>query len=93
MNRSADLCGLAVVILLLLPGHALGAADPPAGQIHALLINGGSKPSSNYLSHLHHLQDMVELLERRGLPPERIHVFSADGEESAPLGGPNITEP
>ena len=27
---------------------------------------------------------MVELLERRGLPRDRIHIFSADGEEEAP---------
>jgi len=51
---------------------------------HALLINGGSKPQSNYQSHLHHLQEMVELLEERGLPRERIHIFSADGEDKAP---------
>jgi len=51
---------------------------------HALLINGGSKPQSNYQSHLHHLQEMVELLEKRGLPRERIHIFSADGEDQTP---------
>ena len=51
---------------------------------HALLINGGWQPRSNYQSHLHHLQDMVELLEQRGLPRKRIHVFSADGADNAP---------
>src|SRR5207247_7812377 len=53
------------------------------GVVHVLLINGGSQPASNYLSHLQHLQDMVELLRRRGVAPERIHVFSADGEDPA----------
>jgi len=54
--------------------------------MHALLINGGDKPESNYLSHLHHLEDMVELLGRRGVAAERIHIFSADGQdESADL--------
>ncbi len=74
---------LAASAFLLYPQPARAGEKEPSGKIHALLINGGSKPSSNYLSHLHHLQDMVELLKRRGLPPERIHVFSADGEESA----------
>ncbi|MEE9291970.1 MAG: hypothetical protein V3U83_03470, partial [Acidobacteriota bacterium] len=53
-------------------------------MMHALLINGGSKPEINYQSHLHHLEDMVALLESRGVPRERIHVFSADGERDAP---------
>lgn len=61
-------------------GVAAPAEQSPAGTIHALLINGGSKPKSNFLSHLHHLEDMVEILEQRGLPSERIHIFSADGE-------------
>ena len=49
--------------------------------MHALLINGGDRPTSNYLSHLHHLEDMVHLLRARGVAPEHIHVFSADGED------------
>lgn len=53
-----------------------------------LLINGGSKPASDYQSHLHHLQDMVDILEMRGVTWEQIHIFSADGEdESADLAG------
>jgi thiol-disulfide isomerase/thioredoxin len=61
---------------------ALGA-ETGAGSVHALLINGGDRPESNYLSHLHHLQDMVDVLRRRGVAPERIHVFSADGGDPA----------
>ncbi len=60
-----------------------GRAEARASAVHALLINGGRQPASNYLSHLQHLQDMVELLRRRGVAPERIHVFSADGEDPA----------
>ena len=56
------------------------AADPPPAT-YALLINGGASPRMNYLSHLHHLQDMVAELRSRGIPPERIDVFSADGED------------
>src|SRR5947209_20245501 len=59
------------------------SADSPPGTVHALLINGGDRPTSNYLSHLHHLEDMVHLLRVRGVAPEHIYVFSADGEDPA----------
>ncbi len=61
-------------------GEAAPAERSPAGTIHALLINGGANPKNNFQSHLHHLEDMVDILEQRGLSPERIHIFSADGE-------------
>ena len=51
---------------------------------HALLLNGGGSAASNYLSHLHHLQDMTSALRSRGIPAERIHVFTSDGSEPAP---------
>jgi hypothetical protein len=54
------------------------------GTTHALLINGGWRPQSNYLSHLHHLQDTVELLTGRGLPRQHLHIFSADGQDASP---------
>ncbi len=54
---------------------------PPPPATYALLINGGGSPRMNYLSHLHHLQDMAAQLRGRGIPPERIDVFSADGED------------
>jgi thiol-disulfide isomerase/thioredoxin len=60
-------------------GSEPAAAPPPAGTVHALLINGGGSPEINYQSHLHHLEDMVRILRERGLPPERIQIFSADG--------------
>jgi len=76
------------VLVLAVLGFVSSAAsqdrtDARAGAIHALLINGGNQPASNYLSHLQHLQGMVDLLRRRGIPSERIHVFSADGEDPA----------
>ena len=60
---------------------ATAAAPPPPRTTHALLINGGGAARTNYLSHLHHLQDMAAELRERGIPPERITVFSADGED------------
>jgi len=69
---------LLVVLVTTLPALAGQDSRPP--QTHALLINGGQSPRNNALSHLHHLQDMVEALEARGTPAERIHLFSSDGE-------------
>jgi len=79
-------CGLVVGAALAVFGlvsSAAGQVPTPGeqGRLHALLINGGRDPSSNYLSHLQHLQRMVDVLRRRGVPAERIHVFSADGED------------
>ena len=71
-------------MLCSLSAGTAGSAEPAGGKLHVLLINGGDKPSANYLSHLHHLQDMVDLLRRRGVPPERVAIFSADGEEPSP---------
>jgi thiol-disulfide isomerase/thioredoxin len=71
-------------LLCSLSAGTAGSVAPPEGKLHVLLINGGDKPSANYLSHLHHLQDMVDVLRRRGVPPERISIFSADGEEPSP---------
>src|SRR5512139_1293264 len=69
-------------------------ASPRTGSLHALLVNGGSAPATNYLSHLQHLKDMVELLRERGVAPERIHVFSADGEdEGADLATRDVLPP
>lgn len=72
----------AVLVSLWLLAGPLSAEDPPeVGVTHALLINGGSRPTSNYQSHLHHLQEMWRLLSARGLPSDRIHIFSADGAD------------
>lgn len=69
----AALCGL---LGLWAPSaaHAQGGDD-----VRVLLINGGANPRVNYLSHLHHIQDMTQALVERGVPPEAITVFSADG--------------
>src|SRR3990172_1396045 len=62
---------------------AAGAEESAAESVHALLINGGHRPASNYLSHLHHIEEMLDLLDHRGLRREHIHIFSADGREDA----------
>ncbi len=58
------------------------AEETRPAQTHALLINGGGSAASNYLSHLHHLQDMVAALRSRGVAADRISIFSADGDGS-----------
>jgi hypothetical protein len=49
--------------------------DFPIDQLH---------PQATSLSHLQRLQEMVELLESRGIPHQRRHSFSADGEDATP---------
>jgi thiol-disulfide isomerase/thioredoxin len=80
MNRGRHLF-VVVCAAGLVAAPVVSAAPPPAA--HALLINGGDRPEANYLSHLHHLEDMVEVLRGRGVAPERIHVFSGDGADPA----------
>lgn len=69
---------------LLVSGAALAQGRDQAPPVHVLMINGGANPQSNFLSHLHHLQDMLKVLEARGVPRERVTLFSADGEDPAP---------
>jgi thiol-disulfide isomerase/thioredoxin len=59
------------------------AGDRTKGALHAVLINGGQQPSANYLSHLNHIEGMIDVLVRRGVRRDHIHVFSADGNDSA----------
>ena len=58
--------------------------DDGQPALYALLLNGGGSPGSNYLSHVHHIGEMHQLLRARGVPPERISVLASDGEFAAP---------
>lgn len=75
---------LLIVALIVWGGLAPGALadDTPAEapRTFALLLNGGASPRVNYLSHLHHLQEMHAALIARGVPADRIVIFSSDGE-------------
>ncbi len=83
--------GRLLVLTLVLAAGLAGswAAEPEGGaseqarapQTWAVLINGGSSATKNFLSHFHHLQDMAAALRGRGIPADRIAVFSADGED------------
>ncbi len=57
------------------------AENRPAELTDAFLLNGGGNADSNYFSHHLHIKMMSELLERRGLPRQRIAIFETDGED------------
>jgi len=66
-------------------------ARPPAGtqpaaaeRLHVLMINGGGSAAQNYQSHLLHVRQLLDLLGRAGVPPDRIAVLSGDGADPAP---------
>ena len=77
MSRGSGAFGVALAFWL-----STGVAG--AGEVHAVLINGGARAEINYQSHLHHLEDLHEMLLGRGVDPERITVFSADGQDPSP---------
>ena len=96
-SRSVPLPTAARAALLLLALLAAGCPTPPAerslisaetgsgraGQLHALLLNGGGRPQINYHSHLDHLRRLLGVLEATGVDPARIAVFNADGADPA----------
>ncbi len=55
--------------------------DSRASVLHALLVNGGGRPAINYYSHLDHLRRLLRLLDAAGVTPDRIDVFSGDGDD------------
>jgi len=48
------------------------------------MIDGGGSAAQNYQSHLLHVRQLLDLLGRAGVPPERITVLSSDGSDPAP---------
>ncbi|MEO1267461.1 MAG: PDZ domain-containing protein [Myxococcota bacterium] len=88
---------LMLILLLLWPQSSpisaqtrpLTPAQPPSSphvdashKTLALLLNGGAGRQANFLSHFEHIQEMMEVLIRRGIRREAIVVFNADGEDS-----------
>jgi hypothetical protein len=49
-----------------------------------LAINGGGYVWGNYLSHLRHLQELVDLLHGAGVPWDRATVLAGDGSDPTP---------
>jgi thiol-disulfide isomerase/thioredoxin len=67
------------------PSRYFGAARTRAvARLHVLAIDGGSSPAENYQSHLLHVEQLLDVLARAGVPPRRIAIFSSDGADPAP---------
>ena len=66
------------------PRVSADASTPPRPSLFVLAINGGGSPQQNYLSHLQHLQGLVDLLHGAGVPAERITVLAGDGSDPTP---------
>lgn len=49
---------------------------------HAVLLNGGSSPASNYYSHVLYLRMMRAALQKQGLADRDITIFASDGNSS-----------
>jgi len=61
--------------------RAAPRSDPR--RVHALLVNGGARPSMNYQSHVLNLRAVLAWLGRAGVPPSHVSVLSSDGEDPA----------
>jgi len=78
----------AALLTLVLPGCLrLSPAPPPPPPpidpttVHLLVLNGGGRPSINYQSHLLHVRQILDIAAQAQIPPERVTVFSSDGDD------------
>ena len=79
---------------LLLAAAPLRAAEPVApDRLHVLMINGGGDREDNFASHLSHLRQLADLLERARVPHDRVTILASDGSNPAPdlaVRGPEL---
>jgi len=76
---------LLLVVSLVLAATSSRAAEPvPPQRLHVLMINGGGDRENNFASHLSHLRQLADLLERAKVPRDHIFVLASDGSNSAP---------
>ena len=76
---------LLVLASLLLAAAPLAAAEPVAPErLHVLMINGGGDRENNFASHLLHLRQLADLLQRAQVPRDHVTVLASDGSNSAP---------
>ena len=73
--------GAALLLSLVAPILAAEDKADSGKATHAILLNGGHNPSSNYLSHLNHIEELTRHLQSLGLPDSSLHVLSADGSD------------
>jgi thiol-disulfide isomerase/thioredoxin len=75
------------------PRPSAGTADAAATPPWVLVVNGGGTKQQNYRSHLLHVRELLGLLDRAGVPRERITVFSSDGDDPEPDVATRETRP
>lgn len=62
------------------PDGETAAVD--AAKVHAVLVNGGGRRQINYLSHIIHLEQVLDILRSAGVPEDQITVFASDGPDA-----------
>ena len=76
---------LIVIASLLLTFAPVRAAEPVAPErLHVLMINGGGGRENNFASHLSHLRQLADLLERARVPRDHVTILASDGSNPAP---------
>jgi hypothetical protein len=74
-----------LVVSLVLAATSSRAAEPVAPQrLHVLMINGGGDRENNFASHLSHLRQFVDVLERAQVPRDHVTILASDGSNPAP---------
>jgi thiol-disulfide isomerase/thioredoxin len=63
------------------PVATAAAPAPDLSRVEVILLNGGGTAAQNYQSHLLHVRQFHDMLERVGLPADRLAVFSSDGDD------------
>ena len=70
---------------LLLTFAPVRAAEPVAPErLYVLMINGGGGRENNFASHLSHLRQLADLLERARVPRDHVTILASDGSNPAP---------
>lgn len=65
-------------------GRRLRASELDPARLHAVLVNGGGEPETNYRSHLGHLRAALRVLRAARVPRANVAVFASDGSDPEP---------
>jgi hypothetical protein len=76
---------LPLLVLVLFAAASARAGEPVApDRLHVLMINGGGDREDNFASHLSHLRQLADLLDRARVPHDRVTILASDGSNPAP---------
>jgi hypothetical protein len=74
-----------LIVSLVLASASVSAAESVAPQrLHVLMINGGGDRENNFASHLSHLHQLADVLERAHVPRDHVFILASDGSNPAP---------